>query len=62
MGQAIAVTNEENSAADLRRLMSKHVTTTENLGRAMLTVAGWGGAGEHILYSPEINRAAAEGR
>ena len=45
----------------VRRLLPKHVTTTENLGRAMLAVAGWGGAGEHILYSPEINRAAAEG-
>lgn len=46
----------------LRRLVPKHVTTTESLGRAMLAVAGRGGAGERILYSPEINRAAAEGR
>ncbi|MET7619775.1 NAD(P)H-binding protein [Streptomyces sp. NPDC005408] len=46
----------------LRRVIPKHVTTTENLGRAMLAVAGAGGAGEHILYSPEINRLAAEGR
>lgn len=46
----------------LRRLTPKHVTTTENLGRAMLAVAGRGGTGEHILYSPEINHAAAEGR
>jgi hypothetical protein len=46
----------------LRRLMPKHVTTTENLGRAMLAVASCGGAGERILYSPEINRLAARGR
>jgi uncharacterized protein YbjT (DUF2867 family) len=46
----------------LQRLLPKHVTTTENLGRAMLAVAGRGGAGERILYSPDINRAAAEGR
>jgi uncharacterized protein YbjT (DUF2867 family) len=46
----------------LRRLMPKHVTTTENLGRAMLAVASRGGAGERILYSQEINRVAAEGR
>ncbi|MGW1888191.1 NAD(P)H-binding protein [Streptomyces sp. NPDC001970] len=46
----------------LRRVSPGHVTTTENLGRAMLVVAGRGGAGEHVLYSPEINRAAAEGR
>jgi len=26
----------------------------------MLAVAGRDGAGEHILHSPEINRAAAE--
>jgi uncharacterized protein YbjT (DUF2867 family) len=42
----------------LRRLFPKHVTTTENIGRAMLAVAA-GGGGEHIFYSPEINRAAA---
>jgi uncharacterized protein YbjT (DUF2867 family) len=46
----------------LRRLVPKHVTTTENLGRAMLAVANRGGTGERILHSPEINRAAAEGR
>jgi hypothetical protein len=44
----------------LRRLMLKHVTTTENLGRAMLAVADRGGTGERILYSPDINRAAAD--
>jgi uncharacterized protein YbjT (DUF2867 family) len=46
----------------LRRLVPKYVTTTENLGRAMLAVANRGGTGERILHSPEINRAAAEGR
>ncbi|MEN8653819.1 hypothetical protein ABCR94_25245 [Streptomyces sp. 21So2-11] len=51
----------------LRRVIPTHVTTTENLGRAMLAIAGregagGTGAGEHILYSPEINRLAAEGR
>jgi hypothetical protein len=40
--------------------MPKHVTTTENLGRAMLAVADRGGTGERILYSPDINRAAAD--
>jgi uncharacterized protein YbjT (DUF2867 family) len=44
----------------LRRLAPKHVTTTENIGRAMLAVARQGGS-EHILHSPEINRLA-EGR
>jgi uncharacterized protein YbjT (DUF2867 family) len=43
----------------LRRLIPKHVTTTENIGRAMLAVASGGNAGERILYSPDINRAAA---
>jgi hypothetical protein len=32
---------------------------TENLGRAMLAVADRGGKGERILYSPDINHAAA---
>jgi uncharacterized protein YbjT (DUF2867 family) len=43
----------------LQRLIPKHVTTTENIGRAMLAVAGRGGTGERILFSPDINRAAA---
>jgi uncharacterized protein YbjT (DUF2867 family) len=46
----------------LQRIAPKYVTTTEAIGRAMLVVAQRGGAGEHILRSPEINRAATEGR
>jgi uncharacterized protein YbjT (DUF2867 family) len=46
----------------LQRLFPKHVTTTENLARAMLAMAGRRGAGDHVLYSPDINRAASEGR
>jgi uncharacterized protein YbjT (DUF2867 family) len=46
----------------LRRLMPKHVTTTENLGRAMLAVAAGEWTGGHILHSSDINRAAATGR
>ncbi|MGY0020848.1 NAD(P)H-binding protein [Streptomyces sp. cg35] len=42
----------------LRRLAPKHVTTTENLGKAMVEVAGHRGAGAHILYSPRINELA----
>ncbi|WP_405020516.1 NAD(P)H-binding protein [Kitasatospora sp. NBC_00070] len=45
----------------LRRVAPTHVTTTENIGRAMLAVAGANGAGERILHSPEINRAALQG-
>lgn len=52
----------------LRRLVPKQVTTTEDLGRAMLAVArrpdgdsGSGdGGGERVLHSPEINAAARE--
>lgn len=43
----------------LRRLIPKHVTTTDALGRAMIAVAGRQGGGEHVLHSTEINRAAA---
>ncbi|MDI2128503.1 epimerase [Yinghuangia seranimata] len=43
----------------IRRLAPNKVTTTENIGRAMLVVAGRGGGGEHILRSPDINRVAA---
>ncbi|MFB9370763.1 NAD(P)H-binding protein [Kitasatospora albolonga] len=46
----------------LRRLAPGRVTTTENIARAMIAVAGRNGAGEHVLRSPEINRAALEGR
>ncbi|MEW2491557.1 hypothetical protein [Streptomyces sp. NPDC048411] len=42
----------------LRRVMPNHVTTTDALGRAMIAVVGRQGSGEHILHSPEINRAA----
>ncbi|MDF6040616.1 NAD-dependent epimerase/dehydratase family protein [Streptomyces sp. JH14] len=42
----------------LRRIMPSHVTTTDDLGRAMIAVVGRKGSGEHILHSPEINRAA----
>ncbi|GAA1157770.1 epimerase [Kitasatospora gansuensis] len=42
----------------LRRVMPDKVTTTENIGRAMIAVTGWNGTGEHILRSPEINRIA----
>ena len=42
----------------LRRMMPKHVTTTENMSRAMLAVAAGHRTGGPILYSPEINQAA----
>jgi uncharacterized protein YbjT (DUF2867 family) len=42
----------------LRRVMPKHVTTTENIGRAMLAVAAGRWTGGPILHSPEINDAA----
>jgi uncharacterized protein YbjT (DUF2867 family) len=42
----------------LRRLMPKHVTTTENIGRAMLAVAAGRWTRGPILHSPEINHAA----
>ena len=42
----------------LRRLAPKHVTTTENIGRAMLAVAAGRWTGGPILHSPEINQAA----
>lgn len=41
----------------LRSLMPNHVTTTEDIGRAMIAVVRQG-SGEHILHSQEINRAA----
>lgn len=43
----------------LRRLAPGHTTTTEHLGRAMLAVVPLKGAGEHILYSKDINRLGA---
>lgn len=42
----------------LRRVIPGHVTTTENVGRAMLEVTGWQGSGEHVLDSARINLAA----
>ncbi|WP_236047162.1 NAD(P)H-binding protein [Streptacidiphilus fuscans] len=41
------------------RLAPRHVTTTENLGRAMLAVVDLHGAGPRVLASPEINELAA---
>ncbi|WP_049576392.1 NAD-dependent epimerase/dehydratase family protein [Streptomyces sp. SBT349] len=43
----------------MRRLAPRHTTTTEHMGRAMIAVAGLGGAGPRILHSPEINRLGA---
>jgi uncharacterized protein YbjT (DUF2867 family) len=43
----------------LRRLAPNHVTTTEDMARAMLAVAGPNWTGERILRSADINRAAA---
>jgi uncharacterized protein YbjT (DUF2867 family) len=40
----------------LRRVVPRHVTTTQALGRAMLAVARQEGAGPRLLHSPEINR------
>lgn len=43
----------------LRRVVPGHVTTTEELGRAMLAVVRLAGGGPHVLRSPEINRLGA---
>jgi uncharacterized protein YbjT (DUF2867 family) len=43
----------------LRRLFPKHVTTTENLGRAMIEVAVRGYV-KRILENPDINRLAED--
>ena len=43
----------------LRRVASRHVTTTERLGRAMLAVVRLEGGAPHILHSPDINRLGA---
>ncbi|MER5863262.1 NAD(P)H-binding protein [Kitasatospora sp. NPDC002040] len=43
----------------LRRTVPGKVTTTEDIGRAMIAVVGRNGTGEHVLHSPDINRAAA---
>jgi hypothetical protein len=43
----------------LRRLLPGYVTTTANIGRAMIHVAaaGWS---QSVLFSSDINRLAAE--
>lgn len=43
----------------LRRLVPGHVTTTRELGRAMLAVPGLAGTGPRVLGSREINALAA---
>ncbi|MEU3979388.1 NAD-dependent epimerase/dehydratase family protein [Streptomyces sp. NPDC026672] len=40
----------------LRRVLPAHVSSTENIGRAMLATVALGGAGPHVLHSAEINR------
>jgi uncharacterized protein YbjT (DUF2867 family) len=42
----------------LKRLLPSHVTTTENVGRAMIQVAA-GGYAKHVLENPDINALAA---
>ena len=41
----------------LRRLLPRHVTTTENMGRAMIRVAAEG-YGKRVLENPDINALA----
>lgn len=41
----------------LRRLLPAHVTTSENLGRAMIRVAAEG-CSQHVLENPDINALA----
>jgi uncharacterized protein YbjT (DUF2867 family) len=43
----------------LRRLIPRHVTTTEHVGRAMVAVARLEGAGPSVLRTPDINRLGA---
>ena len=43
----------------LRRLFPRYVTTTVNIGRAMIEVAA-SGYSRQVLFSPDINRLAAE--
>ena len=40
----------------LKRLAPSHVTTSENVGRAMINVAARGYA-KHVLENPDINGA-----
>ena len=44
----------------LKRLLPNHVTTTENVGRAMIQVAA-SGYSKHVLENPDINVLAAAG-
>jgi uncharacterized protein YbjT (DUF2867 family) len=43
----------------LRRLLPAHVTTTENIGRAMIQVAA-SGYSKHVLENPDINLLASK--
>ncbi|MFF9017212.1 NAD(P)H-binding protein [Streptomyces sp. NPDC014870] len=45
----------------LRRVAPRYITTTENIGLAMLTVTTRAGAGPRILHSPDINQTARQG-
>ena len=45
----------------LRRLFPKHVTTTENVGRAMIRVAA-DGCAKRVLENPDINMLAVTAR
>ncbi|MEE4542430.1 NAD-dependent epimerase/dehydratase family protein [Streptomyces sp. V4-01] len=40
------------------RLLPRHATTTDRIGRAMLAVARRGGQGPHILHTSDINHLA----
>ena len=42
----------------VRRLVPRHVTTTVNIGRAMIQVAA-AGYSKQVLYSPDINQLSA---
>ncbi|MFE3584063.1 hypothetical protein [Streptomyces vinaceus] len=42
----------------IRRVAPRHVTSTEQMGRAMLAAARLNGAGPRILHSADINRLA----
>ena len=44
----------------LTRLLPKHVTTTANVGRAMINVAAHGHT-KHVLENPDINSMAVSG-
>ena len=41
----------------VQRLLAKHVTTTANVGRAMINVAAHGHT-KHVLENPDINSMA----